>query len=431
MTQDLDFDIRMPTVWNKRTVFQGGGGFDGFIWGALPNLTNGGYTSIASNHGHNESATPGASFALDPQMLQDYAYLSVPRVMPSAKAIMRGFYGAEVDSGKTVFDACSGGGRQGLIQAQRYPDLFDGVISRAPANSFNPLFLWFHKLTKQLAEPGAALSVAKIQTIGNAVRAKCDALDGLADRMIGRPDACTFDPAELACTGVETDSCLTPPQVLSAQTFYAPTTFANGRYSFAGFPLGGEADEWIGAPAWATPNRAFLGQGYISYLVAQNPTVDWLALDPAAYTSRIDQLVAMIDAVDPDLSRFKASGGKLLLWHGLSDWMVSAKSTTAYYQSVVQEMGQASTDEFLEYYTSPAVQHCGGGTGADRFDLLGPMFDWIERGTKPSSSLIEATQYAVPAGTTPLARPLCQYPKYPRYVSGDPNLSSSFTCQTP
>ena len=221
--------------------------------------------------------------------------------------------------------------------------------------------------------------------------AKCDALDGLADKMIGRPNACNFDPAELACTGVETDSCLTPAQVQSARTFYAPTDVANGRrYTWPGFPVGGEA---LG---WGTPVRGLLGSGYIQYMVAQDPTVNWLQVDPTQYTTRIDQLVDIIDAVDPDLSRFKAQGGKLILWTGLSDWLITASNATAYYQSVVQKSGgQAQADEFVEYYTSPSVQHCRGGTGADQVDLVTPMFEWLEKGTKPSTSAIVATKSAV------------------------------------
>jgi feruloyl esterase len=182
-----------------------------------------------------------------------------------------------------------------------------------------------------------------------------------------------------------------------------------------------------------------LGQGYIQYMVAQNPSVDWLQLDPAAYTSRIDQLVTMIDAVNPDLSRFKAHGGKLILWHGLSDWLISPQNTIQYYNSVVQQSGgQAQADEFVEFYTAPSVQHCSNsfpGTGpvaggADLVDLVTPMFTWLEKGIKPSTARIVAKQTA--AGTPGGTRPLCKYPAYPKYNgSGDPNADSSYTCTAP
>jgi hypothetical protein len=433
MPQDLDFEVRMPTEWNRRTVFLGGGGFDGIIFtpSALqysPGMSKAGYATVSSNHGHNATTTPGATFALDPQMLAEYAHLAVPRLLGSVKAILRERYGTDYLGTKMVYEGCSGGGRQGLIQAQRYPDLFDGVISRAPANAYTPQFLHYQKRVQALLQPGAALSAAKIKAIDNATMAKCDALDGLADKMIGRPDACNFDPAELACTGAETDSCLTPAQVQSARAFYEPTSVANGRYTWPGFPPGGEA-EFLG---WSFQGPTLLGSGYINYMVLQNPSVDWLQVDPAAYTSRIDQLVTLIDAVDPDLSRFKSRGGKLILWTGLNDWLITANNATDYYQRVVASSGgQAAANEFVEYYTSPSVQHCYGGTGADKIDFVTPMFEWIEKGTKPSATTIVATQMTAPAGTTPFARPLCQYPQYPRYVSGDPNVASSFTCTTP
>lgn len=437
MPQDLDFEVRLPTSWNKRTIFLGGGGFDGSIStesaSHSPDIWSRGYATIGTNHGHN---SPGADFALNPQMLEDYAYLAVPKVLAAAKAILQERYGNDFTGTKMVYESCSGGGRQGLIQAQRYPNLFDGVISRAPANAYTPQFLWYQKVQRQLAQPGAALSSAKYQALDNATRAKCDASDGLVDGIISNPAACSFDPAELACTGAETDSCLTPPQVQSARTLYAPTSVANGRYQWPGFMPGGEATGWLSASQEGL--RISLGSGYMQYMVAQNPTVNWLEVDPSAYTSRIDQLVSMIDAVDPDLSRFKARGGKLLLWTGQADWLITANNATAYYQSVVQSAGgQAAADEFVEYYTSPGVQHCAGGTGADKIDLAGPMFEWLEKGTKPSASPIVATKgtligfawdYDAPPA---LSRPLCRYPQYPRYVGGDPNAAASFVCTSP
>ena len=442
MPQDLDFEVRLPTTWNKRTVFLGGGGFDGSLSSdpnALhfsPGMSQAGYATISTNHGHNAATTPGATFALDPQMLAEYAHLAVPRVLAPVKAVLRERYGDAFNGTKMVYEGCSGGGRQALIQAQRYPDLFDGVISRAPANAYTPQFLYYQKLRKALAQPGAALSAAKIQAIDNATMAKCDALDGLKDNMIGRPGACTFDPVELACTGAETDSCLTPAQVESARTFYAPTSVANGRYTWPGFPVGGEA----GFLGWGFAGPTILGSGYINFMVTQNPGLDWLQVDPAAYTSRIDQLVTLIDAVNPDLGRFKARGGKMILWTGLNDWLITANNATAYYQSVVQKSGgQAAADEFVEYYTAPSVQHCNGGTGADAVDLVGPIFDWIENGTKPSAKVIVATQAELnsfgqrqrPVGAPAPSRPLCQYPKYPKYVGGDANAASSFVCTAP
>jgi feruloyl esterase len=441
MPQDLDFEVRMPTRWNGRTVFIGGGGFDGSIGNrfisagaSAPGGASGpggeaGYATIATNHGHDARVTPDASFALDVQMLAEYAYLAVPRVLAPAKAILRAHYGAAFDGAKMVYEGCSGGGRQGLIQAQRYPDLFDGVVARAPATAFVSQFLWYGKVAKLHAAPGGALARLEIEAIGSAVRAKCDGLDGLVDGIISRPAACEFDPGDLACKAGETDTCLTPPQVATARAYYEPTNVANGRYTWPGFMPGGETpSSWLNNLTDHFESPLF--NGFMRYMVMRDASVDPLAVDPEKHLPRLDYLSAAIDAVDPDLGRFKASGGKLILWTGQADWLITANNATAYYQSVVDTMGgQSVVDEFMEYYTSPDVQHCGGGAGADRIDLVTPMFEWLEKGIKPSAGTIVATKFA--AGPRPLARPLCRFPRYPQYVGGDQGSAASFTCAAP
>ncbi|MFS2204107.1 tannase/feruloyl esterase family alpha/beta hydrolase [Variovorax sp. Varisp36] len=439
MPKDLAFEVRMPTVWNHRTVFMGGGGFDGVITASAysPGVAEGGYATIATNHGHTGSSLEG-SFALDADMLNDYAYLAVARVLPAAKAIMKARLGsAEVAGAKMVYEGCSGGGRQGLIQAQRYPDAFDGVISRAPANAYTPQFLYYQKQMKQLAKPGAALSKAKVQTIANAVMDQCDGLDGLKDNVIGRPDLCTFNLSALKCTGAESNSCLTDTQLESARTMYESTSVAGGRYTWPGFPFGGETADPARLQAWGGPGPTLLGGDFMKYFVAQSATADPLQIDPAQYTSRLDYLVGLIDAVNPDLSQFRAHGGKLLLWHGLTDWLITPHNTTDYYNKVIASAGgQATADQFVEYYQAPGVDHCanglGVGQGADRVDLVGPMFDWIEKGVKPSSKKIVATNSLAAPGTKAMQRPLCKYPQYAKYNgSGDPDAESSFICTAP
>lgn len=440
MPQDLDFEVRMPTTWNNRTVFMGGGGFDGTITSPdaaqSPGVALAGYATIATNHGHNGDGLTPPTWALDAEMLAEYGYLAVPRVLTAAKAILKERYGEQpFGTAKLVYEGCSGGGRQGLIEAQRYPDLFDGVISRAPANAYVAQFLWYQKVAKQLAKPGANLSSGKVKTVASAVLAKCDALDGLADGVIGRPDACTFDVASLQCTGAETDACLTAPQVESVKAIYEPTHVAG--YVWPGFPFGGETFGAETLEAWGGPGATSLGQGFIQYMVTQNPSADWLTVDPAQYTNRLASLSSQIDAVDPDLSRFKASGGKLILWTGLTDWLITANNATDYYTKVVAASGgQASADEFVEYFTAPGVSHCsnavGNGHGADTVNLLGPLFDWIEKGVKPSSTGIVATQSNPLPGQAAKNRPLCKFPQYAKYNgTGDPNAAASFSCTTP
>ena len=438
MPQDLDFEVRMPTTWNRRTVFIGGGGFDGTIATSAysPDVALAGYATIATNHGHTGTAIEPPTWALNAEMLAEYGYLGVPRVLPAAKAILKERYGdQQFASTKLVYEGCSGGGRQGLIEAQRYPDLFDGVISRAPANAYTAQFLWYQKVAKQLAKPGANLTSGKVKALATAVLAKCDALDGLADGLIGKPDACTFDLASMKCTGVETDSCLTDLQVQSVKAIYEPTNVAG--YVWPGFPFGGEEFGAASLQAWGGPGATSLGQGFIQYMVTQNPSVNWLDVDPAQYTSRLAFLSGQIEAINPDLSRFKASGGKLILWTGLTDWLITANNATDYYTKVVAASGgQTYADEFVEYFTAPGVSHCsnavGNGQGADSVNLVGPMFDWLEKGVKPSSVGIVGTQSNPLEGQTAKKRPLCKFPEYAKYNgTGDPNAAASFSCVKP
>ncbi|QQX89241.1 tannase/feruloyl esterase family alpha/beta hydrolase (plasmid) [Cupriavidus necator] len=445
MPKDLSFEMNLPTVWNERQVFSGGGGFDGLIppdprVDISPNLKERGYVTIASNHGHtsagNATSIGGidAEFALDQDMLNDYAFLSVPRVIGPARAVMTYVYGEQkVASSKSIYEGCSGGGRQALLQAQRNPTLFDGIIARAPANAYIPQFLYYQKSFKQLAQPGAALSTAKIKTIAKAVLNKCDSLDGLKDNIIGKPDACQFDIAELRCTGAETDACLTDTQVASAKSLYEPTNVASGRYTWPGFPFGGGEDGSFGTPIWGNAIAKGLMDGFIKYMVARDAAVDSLQLDPAQYTTRLDELSSLINAVNPDLSQFRAKGGKLLLWHGMADWLITPNNTINYYNAVVAAAGgQAAADQFMEFYTAPGVNHCALGNGADNVDLVGPMFEWLEKGTPPSTNKIVAQTFYAPPGTTRITRPLCRYPQYPKYNgTGDPNVESSFTCTGP
>lgn len=439
MPQDLKFEVRMPSEWNGRILFMGGGGFDGAItqFAHSSGVAGKGYATIATNHGHSGKSTleGSPSWALDSQKLAEYGYLAVPRVIPPAKELLKLRYGDQrIQTAKMVYEGCSGGGRQGLIQAQRYPDLFDGVIARAPANSYIAQFLWYQKVAKQLARPGGNLSTSKVEALASTVMEKCDAQDGLADGVIGNPKACKVDLSSMKCTGAETDACFTEPQLQSLKAIYEPTDIAG--YQWPGFPFGGEAASATGLQAWGGVGPTVLGEGFIKYMVAQDPSVDWLKLDPEQFKPRLAVLSSQIDAINPDMSRFSDRGGKLILWTGLTDWLITPNNAIDFYSKVVTAQGgPEKANDFVEFYTAPGVDHClngragGKGQGADSVDLVDPMFDWIEKGVKPSSKLIVATQTNPLPGQIAKKRPLCKYPDYPKYLgNGDPSLAESFAC---
>ena len=239
----LDFELRLPSAWNGRTVYGGGGGFDGVIFPG-EEFTEQGYASVASNGGHNGD-TLDAAFALEPEKRDDFASLSVHRVLSVVQALIRERYGRA--SERTWFEGCSNGGREALIEAQRWPEDFDGIIARAPAYNFVELMLAFNRHTQLLSQPGASLSDAKLASLGQAVLAACDAQDGLADGILSNPGACAFDPATLQCQGAESDACLTAAQLTPVRAVYAPYVL-NGQTIYDGWPAGGENDP----DAWAT-----------------------------------------------------------------------------------------------------------------------------------------------------------------------------------
>ncbi|HEX5748207.1 MAG TPA: tannase/feruloyl esterase family alpha/beta hydrolase [Archangium sp.] len=430
----LDFEVRLPSVWNEKTVYAGGGGFDGFIPDTGVYTVNG-YATIGSNGGHTGDVLD-ASFALDAQKLDDFASLSIHRVLPIAKAIIQERYGK--GAAKTWFEGCSNGGREALIEAQRWPEDFDGIIARAPAYNFVELLIAFNRNTRQLMKPGASLSAGKLQVLGKAVLDACDAKDGVADGIISHPSACAFDPSVLRCTGAEREDCLTAEQEASVRTIYSPTVL-DGATINAGWPPGGEADPegWAG---WLTGNGnatlsagGLFGSGMIKYFITRDPNFDPLTFDPNAWLPRINEMSALVSANNPDLGRFQARGGKLILWHGGTDAAISLNGTTTYYENVVQAAGgQAAADTFVEYFPAPGVNHCFGGAGADTVDLLTALENWVEKGVAPSQAKLVATKLNPQTGQSVLSRPLCKYPRHPRYKgSGDVNSADSFTCVEP
>lgn len=435
----LNFELRLPSHWNRKLHYGGGGGYNGSIPLVNAPALNAGYAQVSSDSGHQASALD-ASFALnDAQARELFGSLSVPTVMGAATEIVRVHYGHRAR--RAYFEGCSNGGREALINVQRHPGLFDGVIARAPAYNWVGLMGAFNRTAKALAAPGGAISTAKVATLASAVRAACDAQDGLVDGVVSNPAACHFDPQTLRCpAGADTgDSCLSDAQLNAVASWTSPVSFDGGRYANTGWPLTGNEDALGAWDFWTTGSPVFGGLS-LQFLFQDTTVKNYLARDPAANSltydlnSNVGALGAMStlnDATNPNLHPFLANGGKLILWHGGNDSALSITATTAYYQRVVAAMGgQSNTDQFVRYYTAPGVNHCAGGPGADTADLLTALDRWVTRGHEPRT--LKARRVDPATGATVLARPLCVYPEYPRYKGkGDPNAASSFKCTEP
>ena len=410
-----DIELRLPARWRKRLLHLGGAGFDGTI----PNLDlNGaqlrqGYALAGSNGGHRASEYPGASFGLDSTLADLYAHTAIDTTVQLAKAVARAHYGAPPHY--SYFSGCSNGGRGAFNAAAKYGDEYDGVVAAAPSRNLPGLVSeWIRNATVTFPR------TAKLTSLNGAATAACDGLDGLQDGVISNPDACQFDPEAIRCpAGADHDACLTDREIAAVRMLYTDLRLSTGKTVYSRFGFGSLAP-WL-------PFHGFLGASHMQYLVLQNPT--WtpatFQLD-ADYPAIVDGLEGARDfsADTKPLARYLRSGRKMIVWHGTDDTLLSHYDTVRSYNTLANAAGHGARNARL--YTPPGVNHCGGGPGADRFDMIGALAEWVEKGRAPgtlSASKVDA------AGRVLWTRPLCEYPKYPRYIGfGDPNDAANFRC---
>jgi hypothetical protein len=446
----LHFELRLPTTWSGRVLFVGGSGLDGFIPSPdvllfNPSIGRDGYATIATDSGHQGSFSDGSWGLDDPLAVENFAERAVHSVLGSARAVIATRYGRSADH--TYFFGYSEGGREGLIAAQRWPDDFDGIAALEPVYDLTALALAMNRVAQHVfATDGGRLTPAALDTLGHAVLDACDGGDGLVDGIIGNPGACRFDPAALRCSEAATDRCLTDAEIATVNAVHDGLTLdfalAHDVRGYPGWPIGHElapTGSLGGWPYWilgssTDPTSAVdfsLSDQILRFLVVHDPALDTLHFVPGDHAAALIAFSRLVDASDPDLSRFGARGGKLILWHGLADYAVSARSTAQYYGRVVAALGgQDTADRFVRFYTAPGVGHINDGPGAGTADFLGALTAWVEHGTAPGD--LVATRLNTAPGAPPLTRPLCRYPGYPSYDgSGDPNDAASFHCADP
>jgi Tannase and feruloyl esterase len=446
----LRFESRLPlSDWNGRFVALGGGGFKGEVFNANRPLysssvlsdrfatmaTNGGYDYPVRDTGYFQ-----ANFAYDPIKFADYTYLSIHRSVPFAKELVSVYYGRPAS--RHYFEGCSAGGHEAMMLSQRFPGDFDGIVGRAPAGNFMGLFMQFNNFAKAQRAPGGALNEAKQTLLAKAVLAQCDGQDGLADGILSKPSACRFDVSTLRCAGGADagDQCLSDAQIRTVQAATLGFSTRDGAWSHPGVNWGAENNRtkgW-GEYLWPLPVAPFSGEsvatrfsdGFVRSFITRNPNYDTMKWNPDEWTGSLDIVGRQFNAFNPDLSRLRARGGKLILWNGEHDTAVSPRDTARYYDSVVRTMGQQAADQTLELYLAPGVGHCSGGTGPDRIELLRAVVRWVEEGVAPSKQGLVHQRFNA-AGQVDMERPACRYPAYPRYAgSGDTNRAASFACTT-
>ena len=405
---DIKSEIWLPlSGWNGKFLQVGNGGWGGSIqYTALADPLRRGYAAASTDTGH---VGPSASFAIGhPEKLIDFGYRSVHETAVQGKATVAALYGTAPRL--SYFTGCSGGGRQSFMEAQRFPEDFDGIIAGAPGfNRTDGLFQSIAAMQATHRDPASFIPASKYSMLHEAALSACDAGDGLKDGLISDPTRCQFDPAVVACTGADASSCLTPAQVEAARTIYAPVVDPRtGEEVFAGLEPGSEL-HW-GAIAGERPHPMY--DDLAKFLVFEDPDWDFLTLDIGAHLEharRVDN--GILAATSTELAPFVDRGGKLLLYHGWEDQNISPRMTVGYYTDVQKAVGAEQVADAVRLFMVPGMGHCSGGDGPDSFDMLAALERWREQGEAPARIL--ASQ--VTDGRVTRTRPLCPYPQVAKY----------------
>jgi feruloyl esterase len=451
---DITIEVWMPLEgWNRRLQGLGNGGFAGLIDNAeLGAAMSNGYASTATDAGHTGSPIDAAWALGHPEKVVDFGHRGIHEMTRVAKLVVQQFYAAPPSH--SYFAGCSDGGREALMEAQRYPGDYDGILAGAPANYWTALLSLGAVVTQSLtATADSYIPAAKIPAIAKAVVAQCDKQDGVADGILNDPRQCKFDPATIQCKeGENTDQCLTAAQVSTLKTIYGGVKDGQGKAIFPGYLPGAEEGgggwgTWIFGQAPGRGLMAFFANGYFSDMVYEK---DWdvksFSVD-GAMKAATEKTADALNAVNADLAPFRSRGGKLILFHGWNDPAIPAVNTVNYYEQVIDKAGRSKADSFVRLYMVPGMQHCNGGPGPDAFgqssmwvddsqrNARTALVDWVEKGTAPGSIIASKTAGGRPgaaadaAALPAMTRPLCPYPQSAQYKgSGDPARAENFVC---
>ncbi len=486
----IRFHVRLPVEWNGRFLFQGGGGSDGAIGDAVGNIGPGlpsalarGFAVLSQDSGHddrtnNDPTHQGTlAFGYDPQARREHAYASLDVTARTGKALVHAFYGREPEH--SYFFGCSEGGREGMVFAQRFPELFDGIVAAAPGFALPKAAIaeaWDTHAFVDLAQKmglvdstgtpliGQTFADADFALVADAVLASCDAQDGVADGIVGDYKACDAQRVRsaldaVACTGPKVASCLTTAQIATVRHVLGGPRNSKGESLYSDWPwdagIGGRLADgryhqgwriWKIGTVGARPIPALnvvLGAPSLSALFTTPPTP--LVNDPRVllrYAVEFDmdrdapRIFAtagdftessweLVGAQRTDLSAFRRRGGKLIVPHGLSDPVFSAHDTMRWWDAVNAAAGGQASD-FVRVFPVPGMAHCNGGPATDQYDCLTSIVDWVERGIAPDRILAHAGAMSPWPGRS---RPLCPYPLVARYDGGDVEAAASFVCR--
>ena len=441
----IEFNLPMEN-WNGKFVMQGCGGMCGSLQGisSCPEAVTRGYACGTTDMGHRGEGADGKWAYNNLGAEVDHGYRATHVATVAGKAITEAFYSAPIR--RAYFRGCSTGGRQGLVEAQRFPYDFDGIIA-GDAQLYSllgpPLTAFWNGIANVGADGKSVLTAAKLDLVRAAVLGACDALDGVKDGVIGDPRQCKFDASALACKTGAADNCLTGTEMAAVRKFYQGPASKKGPFlRSGGMPFGSEPGwaQFLPGKAGRYFNTATENMRYLGFLTDPGPSYDFSQFDWDRDPQRLNTY-AMLSGGDPDLELYAANGGKLILFHGWADTSNSAYSKIHYYDRMTRVMGGlAETQAFARLFLFPGMFHCAGGYGLNSADLLGALDAWVEGGKAPD----QIVAYRIPGQIGPISapagfngdnisgsnpqysRPLYPYPDSYRYKNGDPNAAASF-----
>jgi feruloyl esterase len=434
--KEVRFELWLPFQWNSKLLSVGNGGLAGTIsYSPMVKSLQLGYATSSTDTGHVGVNTNDGEWALNHyDRIVNFADRGIHLMAEADKVILATFYGAP--AAHAYFNGCSQGGHEALIEAQRYPEDYDGIIAGDPANYWTHHYVGGHLWNGIATDGDAYIPAAKVPIIADAVNAACDELDGVKDGVLSDPRRCHFDPAKLLCADSDTTSCLTAPQVGAVAKIWSGLKSADGHQIWPGLAPGGEAGpggwaNWITGSAPGNGGHLKLGIPFFRFMLFDDPEWDYHTFRFQAsdgFDSDIayldTKLGTLFDAINPDLSAFKSRGGKMIQYHGWSDPDITPLNSINYYESVEKTMGPGTKD-FYVLYMVPGMQHCSGGPGATTFDMIAPLDNWASHGNAPRSIIASKSAN----GQLIRTRPLCPYPQEARWKgTGSTDDAANFVC---
>jgi feruloyl esterase len=420
--------------WNGRFQGTGGGGFLGGSPRSLPGPVSQGYVAASTDTGHEGGR---GSFALNEsgglnwQLIRDNAHVGIHEMTVTGKALTEAFYGQA--PGYSYFTGCSTGGRQGLMEAQRYPADYDGIVAAAPAINWPKLHvqqMWGPLLMNTERNPVAN---CKLAAATDAAIAACDMHDGVKDGVIENPLACDFDPQTLVGKSAGQCGTITQADASIIARIVAGPRRTDGGFLWYGMPWGADMTALSGSGGEPLQPQAMgITLDWWRYFLSENPNFDWTAVSRDGYErfweQSVEQFGEVIGTDNPDLSAYRDRDGKLIVWHGWADQLITISGTIDYYDRVIEAMGGARrANNFIRFFTAPGVMHCAGGNGPQPYGQLEALLEWVENGDAP-----ETLPAAIrsDAGEIVRSRPLCPYPQVAAYDgSGSTDDAANFTCR--